>query len=545
MKKIMFLAFIASLIVLSCKNKPETEQAVENDYTTMVNKYAEVILEADISHLSANEKEMLKIMFDIADIMDELFWIQSYGDKTELLSKVDNEDAKKFVMINYGPWDRLNNLSPFINGYGEKPAGANFYPADITKEEFEAWDHPDKASLYTMIRRDESGNLQAVWYKDYFADQIGSAVELMKKAAELAEDEGLKNYLLKRADAMLTDQYFESDMAWMDMKTSNIDFIVGPIENYEDRLFGYKAAYESFILIKDLEWSAKLDKFAAMLPGLQKGLPVDAKYKTEMPGADSDMNVYQAVYYAGDCNSGSKTIAINLPNDPEVHVKKGTRKLQLKNSMKAKFDKILVPIAEVLIAEEQRQYVKFDAFFENVMFHEVAHGMGVKTVVGSKTSVREALKEAYSPIEEAKADIMGLYLVYKLREQGELTEGEIMDNFVTFVAGIFRSTRFGAASAHGKANMMRFNYFVETGAIERRADGLYFVHFEKMKDAMLSSVTQILTLQGDGDYSSAVKLIENEGVIKEELQNDLNRLEKENIPVDIVFKKGPAYLGLK
>ncbi len=546
MKKMIIISMATVFVLFACKNKPEEQQVQEpeKDYKALVEKYAEVTLEADISHLSDNEKEMLKIMFEIADLMDDLFWIQSYGEKDSLLARIENEDAKKFAMINYGPWDRLNDMEPFIDGFGKKPAGANFYPADMTKEEFEAWDNPDKTSLYTMIRRGEDGKLQAIWYKDFFKDQLAKVVELLRKAAELAEDSGLKNYLLKRADAFLTDDYLESDLAWMDMKTSNIDFICGPIENYEDGLFGYKAAYESFILIKDLEWSAKLEKFTKLLPGLQKGLPVDEKYKKEMPGADSDMNVYQAVYYAGDCNSGSKTIAINLPNDEKVHVAKGTRKLQLKNAMKAKFDKILLPIANILIAEEQRKHVKFDAFFENVMFHEVAHGMGVKTVVGDTLSVRKALKEAYSPIEEAKADIMGLYLVFRLYEMGELNSGEVMDNFVTFVAGIFRSVRFGAASSHGQANMMRFNYFMETGAIERREDGTYFVNFDKMKDAMISSVTMILTIQGDGDYAKAVKLIETDSVIKEELQNDLDRLAAEKIPVDIVFKQGPSYIGL-
>jgi hypothetical protein len=546
MKKLLILSLAALLVVVACKPKPEEQQTqeTEKDYKAMVSDYAEVTLEADISHLSDNEKEMLKIMFEIADIMDDLFWIQTYGDKDQLLSGIEDEDAKQFVMINYGPWDRLNDLVPFIEGVGEKPAGANFYPADMTKEEFEAWENPDKTSLYTMIRRGEDGKLQAIWFKDFFKDQLAKVVELLRKAAELAEDPGLKNYLLKRADAFLTDDYLESDLAWMDMKTSNIDFICGPIENYEDGLFGYKAAYESFILIKDLEWSAKLEKFAKLLPGLQKGLPVEEKYKKEMPGADSDMNVYQAVYYAGDCNSGSKTIAINLPNDERVHVAKGTRKLQLKNAMKAKFDKILLPIANILIAEEQRKHVKFDAFFENVMFHEVAHGMGVKTVVGDTIAVRKALMEAYSPIEEAKADIMGLYLVFRLYEMGELNSGEVMDNFVTFVAGIFRSVRFGAASSHGKANMMRFNYFMEQGAIERRKDGTYFVNFDKMKDAMISSVTMIITIQGDGDYKKAMELIEKDGVIKPELQKDLDRLTDEKIPVDIVFKKGPSCLGL-
>ncbi len=545
MKKVILFSVVIALLISACKNKPEpTESPEETDYQELLNQYAEVTLEADISHLSDNEKELLKIMFEIADIMDELFWIQAYGDKAELIEKIEDENALAFAMIQYGPWDRLNDLAPFIEGFDAKPEGANFYPADMTKEEFEAWDNPDKASQYTMIRRDESGQLQAIWYKDFFSEQISKVVELMNKAAELADDPGLKNYLLKRAEAFLTDDYFESDMAWMDMKTSNIDFVVGPIENYEDRLFGYKAAYETFILIKDLEWSAKLEKFAGMLPELQKGLPVDEKYKKDVPGADSDMNVYQAVYYAGDCNAGSKSIAINLPNDERVHVQKGSRKLQLKNSMQAKFDKILVPISDILIAEEQRKHIKFDAFFENVMFHEVAHGMGVKNVVGTDITVRAALKEAYSPIEEAKADIMGLYLVYKLYEMGELTSGEVMDNFVTFVAGIFRSVRFGAASSHGKANMMRFNFFMDKGAIERRDDGTYFVHFDKMVDAMILSVQQIITIQGDGDYDKAVKLVENDGVIREQLQEDLDRITEQKIPVDIVFKKGPSYLGL-
>jgi len=542
MKKVIILSVIAALFAGACNNTPPATD--EQDYESLSAQYAEVVLEADISHLSANEKEMLKIMFEISDIIDELFWIQAYGDKEELLSKITNEHAKKFAMIQYGPWDRLNNLAPFIDGYGEKPEGANFYPADMTKEEFEAWDNADKTSQYTMIRRDENGKLQAIWYKDFFSEQIKKVVQLMRKAAELAEDEGLKNYLVKRAEAFETDDYFASDMAWMEMKTANIDFIVGPIENYEDKLYGYKTAYEAFILVKDPEWSAKLEKFVAMLPGLQKGLPVDEKYKKDVPGADSDLNVYQAVYYAGDCNAGSKSIAINLPNDERVHVEKGSRKLQLKNSMKAKFDKILVPISDILIAEEQRKHIKFDAFFENVMFHEVAHGMGIKNVVGKKMTVRDALKESYSPIEEAKADIMGLYLVHKLYEMGELTSGEVMDNYVTFVAGIFRSTRFGAASAHGKANMMRFNYFINHGAIERREDGTYFVHFDKMTEAMISSVQQILIIQGNGDYDTAVKLIETDGIVTEQLQKDLDRIKEAKIPVDIVFKKGPSYIGL-
>jgi hypothetical protein len=252
----------------------------------------------------------------------------------------------------------------------------------------------------------------------------------------------------------------------MAMKTSNIDFVVGPIENYEDRLFGYKAAHEAFVLVKDLDWSAQLEKFTSMLPDLQKGLPVPAEYKAETPGTDSDMNVYYALYYGGDCNAGSKTIAINLPNDSEVQLKVGSRKLQLKNSMQAKFEKILVPIADILIDESQRKYITFDAFFENTTFHEVAHGMGIKNTINEMGEVRTALKDYYSSIEEAKADIMGLYLVTKLYEMGEITSGEVMNNYVTFFAGIFRSSRFGASSAHGRANMLTLKYFAANNAFD-------------------------------------------------------------------------------
>jgi hypothetical protein len=329
------------------------------------------------------------------------------------------------------------------------------------------------------------------------------------------------------------------------MKNNTIDFIVGPIENYEDQLFGYKAAHESFILIKDREWSEKLERFAALLPGLQKALPCEQPYKDETPGMDSDMNVYDAIYYAGDCNAGSKTIAINLPNDEVVRETKGSRKLQLKNSMQAKFDKILVPISDLLIAEEQRSHVKFDAFFENTMFHEVAHGLGLGNTVDKSSTVREALKDTYTSIEEGKADILGLWCVYQLNEMGELGEKDMMDNFVTFMAGIFRSVRFGAASAHGKANMMRFYYFQEKGAFERDpATGTYRVNFEKMKEAMFSLSETILKIQGDGNYESAQKLIEEKGFIRDELQKDLDRIGKAGIPRDIVFEQGPEVLGL-
>ncbi len=506
--------------------------------------YAPFTLEADISHLTANEKKVLKILFDVADIMEDLFWQQTIGQRDALLAKISDENTKKFVKINYGPWDRLNGNKSFVNEIGAKPLGANFYPTDMTKEEFEALDNPDKNSGYTIIRRDENGELKVVWYHEAYKAQLQKASDMLVKASELADDPGLKKYLLERSKALMTSNYQPSDFAWMDMKSSNIDFVVGPIENYEDALFGYKSAFESFVLIKDIEWSKKLAKYASMLPALQKELPVKDAYKKEIPGSDADINAYDVVYYRGDCNAGSKTIAINLPNDEEVHLKMGSRKLQLKNAMRAKFDEILVPISELLITPKQRKYVKFDAFFENTMFHEVGHAMGVKNTITGKGTAREALKEVYSSIEEGKADIMGLYLVTKLYEKGELTKGELMDNYVTFFAGIFRSSRFGAASAHGKANMLRFNYFQENGAFTRDAKGFYTINFKKMQECMVALMQDILYIQGDGDYEGAKKWLKEKGVVLPMLQADLDRINASGIPVDIVFNQGASNLNL-
>jgi len=544
---LIFAIVFSAFIIASCGSGKKTDNQTDSTSVTMkdkVEQYALVELTADISHLTDKEKQILTILFDVAEIMDGLYWMQTVGDKSAFLDTIKDADVKRFAEINYGPWDRLGDNKPFVNGVGEKPLGVRFYPTDMTKEEFEQLNDKNKTSLYTVVQRDQDKSLKVVWYHEIFKEQLQKASDLLLKAAELAEDAGFKKYLELRAKALITSDYFASDMAWMDMKTSNIDFVVGPIENYEDALFGYKAAFESFILIKDIEWSKKLERFAKLLPELQKQLPVDEKYKKETPGADSDMNVYSAVYYAGDCNAGSKTIAINLPNDEKVQLSKGTRKLQLKNSMQAKFDKILLPIANILMDPSQRQYVKFDAFFQNVMFHEVAHGLGIKNTINGKGTVRETLKDFYSSIEEGKADITGLYLVTKLREMGEITDGDIKENYVSFVAGIFRSVRFGAASAHGKANMMCFKFFMDNGAISRNDKGFYLVNFDKMPSVVEALVNKILVLQGEGDYEGAKKWVETDGIIPAELQKDLDKLQENKIPVDIVFKQGKANLGL-
>ncbi len=544
---------LAIALIAGCSSPSKKDKEADNmsklpkeEITSKVNEFVKVDLKADISHLSKDQKKMLSHLYDVSKIMDELFWKEASGEKEELLGKIENKDLKTFVKINYGPWERLNNNKPFIKGYGEKPEGANFYPEDMTKEEFENFEAEDKTSLYTLIRRDEEGNLKTVPYHKAFEEKVKKASKLLKKAAKLAENDSFKKYLNLRAEALLNDEYLESDMAWMDVKNNDVDFVVGPIENYEDGLYGYKAAHEAFILLKDHDWTEKLDKFNALMPELQKSLPVAKKYKSEVPGSDSDLGVYEAVFYAGDCNAGSKTIAINLPNDERVQEKKGSRKLQLKNAMRYKFEKILKPISDELIAKDQRKYIKFDAFFENTMFHEVAHGLGIKQTINGKGTVRNALKEYYSSVEEGKADIIGLYLVKQLAEMDKLDDTELKDNYVTFMASIFRSIRFGAASSHGKANMMRFNYFKETGAFTRDEEtGTYKVDFDKMTKAMNTLGEKILTIQGDGDYEKAKKMVKENGVIKEQLKKDLERLSEAGIPRDIRFKQGKKVLGIK
>jgi hypothetical protein len=506
-------------------------------------KYTPVRLTADLSTLSERERQMIPLLIDAARAMDAVYWEEAYGSQQDLMRKINDRETRRFAEINYGPWDRLEGNVSFVNGVGAKPKGANFYPVDMDTAEFAAAAKAPGGDLlksqYTLVRRDSARKLVAIRYRDAFARHVGVAAEKLRAAAKLADDPGLKNYLELRAEALITDDYQPSDLAWMDMKNNTIDVVIGPIETYEDQLFGYKASHEAFILIKDREWSQRLARYTTMLPELQRGLPVPAKYKAETPGTDSDLNAYDAVYYAGDANAGSKTIAINLPNDEEVQLKRGTRRLQLKNSMRAKFDKILVPVADVLIAEDQRKHVSFDAFFSNVMFHEVAHGLGIKNILSGKGTVREALKEHASSLEEGKADVLGFYMVTKLHEKGELGQADLMDNYVTFLAGIFRSVRFGASSAHGRANMAAFNFFQDRGAFTRdAASGTYRVDFDKMTAAMTALSEQILRFQGDGDYAGVARFNTEMGIIRPELQKDLARLESAGIPVDIIFQQG-------
>jgi|BioPla2DNA2_1021312.scaffolds.fasta_scaffold06594_3 hypothetical protein len=548
MKKIFIISSILAAIIIAvpgCKNNKSAQGDEISEMERKVNEFAYVELTAPelIAQLSEKEKQMIPIFIEIAQIMDDLFWKQTFGDRT-ILDTITDPATLDFVKINYGPWERLNNNKAFVEGFGTKPLGCQYYPEDMTKEEFEAFDHPDKSSLYTVLRRDDEGKLKVVWYRDEYKAEIDRVCELLDQAIELAEDIGMKNYLMERKKAFQTDDYFASDMAWMDMKESKIDFIVGPIENYDDKLLEAKASYEAFILLKDQKRSDDLAKFVSFLPQLQLELPCAPEYKTFVPGTSSDLNVYNAVYYGGDCNSGSKTIAINLPNDNRVAASKGTRRLQLRNSMEAKFNKILLPIGELMVTPDQQKHLKFDAFFWNVTFHEVAHGLGIKQTLKDSIDVDLALKDEKTSWEEAKADILGLFMVTKLIDMGEITNITKEDAMVTYIAGILRSVRFGASSSHGKANMMCYNFMEQHGAFTRNAEGQYVIDFEKALQSMNDWANTIITTQGDGNYEFAKSFREKNGTIQPALQQDLDKINQAGIPRDIRFKQGLEQLGL-
>ena len=561
MKPLLVLALLA---LGACQFAEETDgvsptattdglDAVSPEDSTLLallGQYTTVRLEADLSGLSDSTRAMLPHLIAAARAMDDVYWTQAYGDRDSLLAGL-SEPARRYVLINDGPWDRIDGNTPFLPGAGEKPLGANFYPADLTKNDLLAaadlYPENNLTSLYTLVRR-EGNQLVGIPYHEAFADAHGRAAAHLRAAADLAQDPGLATYLRLRADALLTDDYQESDFAWMDMRDNPLDIVIGPIETYEDQLMGFKASHEAYVLVKDMAWSERLRAYASLLPDLQRGLPVDSLYKAETPGSDADLGAYDVVFVSGDANVGSKTIAINLPNDEAVQLAKGSRRLQLKNAMQAKFDRILVPIAETLLPEDQQALVTFDAFFGNTMFHEVAHGLGIKNTISGSGTVREALQDRASALEEGKADVLGLYMVQQLIDRGEWTEATLEEHYVTFMASVFRSIRFGASSAHGRANLVRFNYFQERGAIvpESMPDGeVWRIVPEQMGPAVEALARQILTLQGDGDYDAVDAFVRQYGRTTPELAASLDRVAEAGIPVDIVYEQGEAVLGLE
>ncbi|NKB89976.1 MAG: Zn-dependent hydrolase [Acidobacteria bacterium] len=544
-----YLAALGSCVLLAACATSETDSAAPEEVISgshvdeRLAIYTEVELAPDLSELTDSQRQVVTLLVEAAQAVDEIYWQQAYGSRDELLAGLPAAE-RRFAEINFGPWDRLDDNAPFLPGVGDKPQGANFYPADATRVEVEEASE-DVQSLYTMVERDEDGALTAVPYHDAFATQNAIVIAKLREAASTTENTQLQAYLEARANALGTDDYRASDIAWMNMKTNTVEVIIGPIETYEDQLMGTKAAHEALVLIKDMEWSQRLARYSDLLPALQDTLPVSEEYRAEEPGTEAELNAYDLAFVAGDGNAGSKSIAVNLPNDESVQLEKGTRRLQIKNAMRSKFDAILMPISEELIAPGQRQHVTFDAFFANTMFHEVAHGLGIKNTITGNGTVRSALQDHASWVEEGKADILGLHMITELHANGELGDADLMDNYVTFAASMFRSIRFGGTSAHGRANRVRFAHFEEQGALLRDDPGIYSVDFEAMQAAMRALGEAILTMQGNGDRDTVQAFWDRWGVIGPNLEEALATLADRDIPVDIVYRQGLEVLGLR
>lgn len=557
MIRISFILCLLSLSYLgfySCQNgenqnrQPEVTDTTELKPQTVeerLNEYAVIPLVTDLSKLSEKEKEMIPVLIDACNIMNDIFWFQSYGQKDTLFPRLKSDEERKLCEINYGPWDRLNDNEPYIDNTKKKPIGAGFYPFDIKYLPFIDMKFEDKLSMYTVIKRAEDGSLYTQPYKTAYNEHLVKAAGLLDKAAEMCEDKSFSEFLKLRAEALTTDDYYKSDMAWMDLTDNRIDLIIGPIESEEDRFINTKTTYEAFLLIKDIEWSEKLKMYSNIIPELKNSLSIDEQYKNQIVFAKANIGVFDAVFYSGYANAGAKNISINHPKDGRIIMEKGSKKLQFKNAMQAKFDKIMKPISEILISENERKNVKFEAFFINNLTYEMADAIVVKTTVNNRGPVKDALKDYYPTINSLKADILNLFLLTKLHEKNVIKEVELLDNYVIFMANVLRSVRFGATYSQGSSNIICFNVLFEMGAFTRDdKTGTYSVNFEKMKDAVNKFSVTILKILAEGNYNAAKELIDSKGDMQYLLQQDIKRISSAGIPTDIVFEQGKEVLGL-
>ncbi|MCX7908559.1 MAG: peptidase [Ignavibacteria bacterium] len=540
------LALLILLIFLGCKEKTkEISMETKTDLPPIeerIASFAPVTIDVDLNNFTENERKVIELLVEAGKLADAIFWKQTSPDAISVrdsLSKLDNPDAKKLlklVNIFYGPYDLIYERKRFVGiGPEFKPKGANFYPIDMTKEEFEKYikDHPEQKeeleSQYTIVVR-EGNKLKAIPYHKAYPE-VEQIAKKLEEAAKYCDNQTLKKYLIMRAKALRTDEYFESDLAWMDIQRSKIDLVIGPIENYEDELFNYKTAYEAIVMVKDEEGTKELEMFEKNLDYFEHNLPYDKKYIRKSAGKGNVLQIMNVVYFGGDCQAGTKTIANSLPNDPKVHELKGGKKSMFKNMMEAKFDKILKPIGDRILEPEQAKLVDKKSFTSFVTLHEVSHTLGRGFVYGNDSlPVRKALKERYSPIEECKADVLGMYNHKHLVEKNLLTKEQFEKAKVTYIAGLFRSIRFGAQEAHGKANLIQLNFLEEKGVITYN-NGKIKINLTTFIPAIEELAKIVLTIQAEGDYSKAGELLEKYGKMKPETQKIIQSLK--DIPRDI------------
>jgi hypothetical protein len=553
------LALLPAILFISCEKKESGKGNKEMTLTQKIERFSPTEISADISRLTPGDKKALEKIIEAAQLMDPIYIRQVWGGNMDLLKELEADTSLEgkerlhYFRINMGPWSLLDHNEPFLEGVPkEKPAGANYYPGDMTKKEFEEWiatlsemEKEKATGFFSTIHRDGNGKLQIFPYHKEYSEWLEPAGKFLKEAATYTGNKTLQKYLSLRADAFLSDDYYKSDVAWMELDAP-LDLTIGPYETYMDELFGYKAAFEVFVTLRDDATSAKLAKFSNYLQNIENNLPLDPKYKNPKLGALSPIRVVDVVYAAGEGNRGVQTAAFNLPNDEKVVREKGSKRVMLKNMQEAKFKKILIPISNIILDPAQKPKVSFDAFFTHILAHELVHGIGPHniTVNGKATNVRKELKDLYSAIEEAKADITGLFALQFLVEKGLVDKKMEGEMYITYLASVFRSVRFGINEAHGKGVALIFNYlFDEAGIWMDEKTVTFSIDDTRIKKAVEQLTGTILTIEAEGSYSNAKELLDKYGIVRPEMQAALDRLH--DIPVDIepIFPLVPKLPG--
>ncbi len=527
-KRVFALLSLSLLLMVSCEQR-------RSKGALLLENYALVTIPApDLSGITDNGKEVLNLYRFAADQADAIYWEQSFGPKTTF-DNLQDPAVKAFVDINYGPWNRIDN-QPFLEGYGPKPAGARFYPEDMTDAEFEALENPDKYSPYTLIQRADDGSLKVVWYHDAYQSQVKKMADILRAAADITIKASVREYLLKMADALLSDDYYESEKVWLEMTDSKMDLVIGPNETIDDERYGLKASYGAYVLLKNLDRTASLQSLSQRLPELQASLPGDAIYHSFVPGAESNIFSCDVIYYGGYTNAGYKVIGINFPYDARVQAEFGTRTILFDNIIREKFNRTVFPAGMLLFEGQDCAHLDANAFYWNIVFREVAKGLGVKETITGKGTVSTALGNEALTLEKAKSNVLGAYLCAQEVENHRV-DALIMkpDVLATFVANIIRSTRFGFGDATGRANLLIYNYLMEQGAITRKASGKYGIDYNKMEKAIADLGAQILKLQAMGDHDAAQEFVNKYAVVASTIKADIVNLELEHIPVDIRF----------
>ena len=530
MKRIL-IVLLFPLLLASCAQGPKS------DVHRKVTAYELVkISTPDLSGISANGQEVLRLYRWAADEADAIYWKQMIGDRQEWLSTLAGPAEKAYAMINYGPWDRFDG-KPFIEGYGVRPLGARFYPEDMTTEEFEAFADPAKNSPYTLVTRTDDGSLKTVPYHEAYVGHIEKICSFLRSAADLTIKPSVREYLLKKIEALRSDDYEAADRAWLSMDDSKMDLIIGPNETEDDQLYGRKRSYGAFVLLKQVELTERIDQLTKMLPELQASLPCEPAYKTFVPGSRSEIYAYDALYYAGNYNAGVKVIAVNLPYDEKVQAELGTRTALMHNIMNEKFNRIVFPTGRLLLIPADAERLSSDAFFWNIVFREVAHGLGVKETVNGKGSVEQALGNKALMMEEVKGNVVGLYLAIKLVSHHQLSGLVTKEEAIaTFCASLARSERFGEATALGRANIAIFNYLIEQGALKRTESGKYVIDYNTFELAIHGLAAQVLTVQATGDKDAAEAFEKQYATLGKAYKEDLRNIHLEGIPADLRFE---------